>query len=217
MKLAVIISSVALTSVASADLVLFGTTDQTGTGFGTVNTILSLQRPDSGSGIESGATFRNPDGGGTNGSSGDATSQGEVRTIELLMGLGIDTASELAIVYNLNETGEDPRNILQDLSLTIYSPDGASVFTATYTGPDLDLDVVNQGTGGDGYVFVLDAAQAAQAQVFFQPQNYVGMAATIDDADNGPDNFYPLEIPEPGTALLLAIGVLAATRRQRTA
>lgn len=191
----------------AADIIQFGTTDQHGTGFGTVNSFLSLQHNGQ-SGLESGSTFRSSAGGGSNGSSGDATNGGEVRTVALLMSLGINTTSQLGIVYNLNEAGSDPRNILEEMSLTIYSPGGTALFTASYAGPALDLPVLNQGTGGAGYVFILGTTEAAAAQAFYQPANYIGMAATIDDSEDGPDNFYPIAIPEPASLLALLAGLL---------
>lgn len=200
---------------AKGDLIFHGDIDVTGTGFGATDPILVLQRPGSGPDTVSGATGIDSDGNPTH--TGDARIQGEARDIADLLAGGIVSPEFLGIVFNINEPGTvtDRTVVLTDLSITIYSAVGDALFTGIYTGPDLELDPINPGTGAAGYLFMLDAAQAAAAAPFWNPGHYLGAEATIGDARAGPEQFFPVVIPEPTSLLLLGAGSLLLLARRR--
>ena len=97
--------------------------------------------------------------------------------------------------------------------LTIYSPAGAVLFTASTTGlPHTFVDTMT-GVGNSGFVFGLTATEAATAQGFFGSTNLIGLSASASDATGGPETFFvantgtPRVIPEPASLLLLGSGL----------
>ncbi|HWI13409.1 MAG TPA: PEP-CTERM sorting domain-containing protein [Burkholderiales bacterium] len=215
---------------ANASLVLLGSIDMTGTGLGNVPTVLTLQSPGS-STSEQGSVAWN---GTSNIVTGDTQA---INTTRTLAEAGATAASNLRIVFNPNEPGNTGDNsiTLNSLTMTIYSPNGASLFSANLapagsTETALNFSSTQVGTGRSGFVFGLDAAQqaaATQAGAFagaFQ-NNRIGLASSLTNAQGAIDTFFvgnqggnpgsgglpPLvgPIPEPGTMAMLATGLLA--------
>ena len=220
--------------VAHADLVLLGQVDMQGTGLGNVNTLLTIQSPGSTT-TETGAVGLNS--GGTQFVTGNTQAINQTRTIAQS---GATTASSLRLVFNAQEpqAAANAGITLNNLALTIYSPTGATLFTSgPLAGAPLNLSNTLPGPGNAGYVFGLNATQAAQAQAAAFSgasfsSNVIGLSATASNATGGPETFFvsnvggpgglpPLvgPIPEPGTMAMLATGLLAmggiARRRKR--
>jgi hypothetical protein len=222
-RLALTAAVATLAVPAHAMLVLQGPDDFGGTGLGAVNTVLTLLSPGSSS-DEIGAVRRLP---GEDGDiiTGDAllgTSQTQTLS---LASLGITSASDLRVVFNAVEPGTADANgiTLNDLRLSIFSPDGTELFNSGSLTAPIDFAETFTGVGNAGFVFALDAAQASAAQALAFGadfgDNLVGLYANLSDATGGPETFFVASIPEPQTyALMLAglgvVGFMAARRRR---
>jgi hypothetical protein len=230
-RVALAIAFLAGAGVAHADLVLLGQVDMQATGLGEPHTLLTIHNPAS-TMNESGWVGLN--GGGEPIFIGNITQAlSHTRTIAQS---GATTASNLRLVVNAQEpqVPEVSDITLDSLVITIYSPTGATLFTSgrLANGP-LSLLNTQSGAASVGYVFGLNPAQAAQAQVLAFSgasfaSNVIGLSATASNATGGPETFFvsnvgalpPLvgPIPEPGTMVLLASGLLAiggAARRRK--
>jgi PEP-CTERM motif len=221
--------------VAHADLVLLGQVDMQGTGLGNVNTLLTIQSPGSTTN-ETGAVGLSP--GGAQFVTGNTLAINQTRTVTQS---GASTASNLRLVFNAQEPGTAADNpiTLNNLVLTIFSPTGTPLFTSgVLAGAPVNFSATQVGTGNAGFVFGLNAAQAAQAQAAAFTgagfgNNVIGLSATASNATGGFETFFvsntggpgglpPLvgPIPEPGTMAMLATGLLAMggiARRRRKA
>ena len=189
-------------TAAYASLVPVGPVPFSGTGLGSVNTVLTVGgRP-----VESGCVARGPAGdvvgptacpaGFAGGDERTGASQTLTRTIAEL---GLTTADDLRIVLNVNEsTGNSVT--LDNLALRIYDPAGAILFTSgAFIAPTFPL-THSPGTTV-GYVFEFDATQAAQAQLVFAGTNRVGLATTLSGATAGNETFFVADVTAIGTPL----------------
>ncbi|MEP7057823.1 MAG: PEP-CTERM sorting domain-containing protein [Caldimonas sp.] len=214
-----------LPQVASANLVLVAPQDFAGTGLGSVNTVLTIQSPGSSSSESGGVAFG---GGGVDVAFGDAKTGASQTLTRSFADLSITSAADIRVVFNAAEPGGDSIT-LNTLVLNIYSSTGGSpLFTSgavscpTVTGcafPDTFT-----GTGNSGFVFALDATQAALAQPFFAANNRIGLTASASNATGGQETFFVASaggvttpVPEPETyALMLAgLGVLGFVAKRR--
>jgi Putative Ig domain len=194
-RLASALIVVAGLSVDVADANLIQTTPvlSSGSGIGGVNTVLTEQGAPTESGCVAwngaadviGAAACPPGVPGGNESTG--ASQTQTRT---LAQLAIANAAGLRIVVNTNEPGGNPITLTQ-LVLRIYDgATGAVLFTSSLSAP-ITFTFTNTGGGTSGFVFLMDAADAAAAQGFFaNPANRIGLAASFSDAAGGGETLY---------------------------
>ncbi|MDX1626050.1 MAG: DUF11 domain-containing protein [Wenzhouxiangellaceae bacterium] len=200
-KFLAILALVSLSSATPASLILSEFDQTSGTGLGAVNTVLTMERDPQAGGPESGCVAWDgsmdvlgnaacPPGSTIPG--GDETGITETRTIAEV---GISSAFNLRVVFNFNErqSGQQVDNVvLDDLVLTIFDTDGTVCFGSGPFTPVTFEDPAS-GTGNAGFVFRLDATQAAQADACFaDPDRRIGLAAAATNAssDGGPETFF---------------------------
>jgi len=138
--------------------------------------------------------------------------------------VGTTTASNLRIVFNAVEPADASGITLNGLVLTLQPASGATTPAMNFnsgTFTPVSFDSTLPGIGNAGFVFALDAAQAAQAQAAITAgATVIGLSASASNATGGPETFFVTTgagappvvgpVPEPGTFALLASGMLAA-------
>lgn len=224
---------------ARADLVSVGQNPFTGTGIGTVNTILTVTSQGNAT-VEAGCvsfggvigSMVSPVGpGGTGGVCSGSTadvqtgaSQTQTRT---LAQAGVTAASNFGIILNAAEPAGNAITV-DALTVTFFSSTGMALFQASLAGP-VTFNNTFTGTGTSGFLFMLDAMQQAQATAagaFSAQTNVIGLRAQLSQATGGQETFFVANtgtiavIPEPSTYALMATGLLGlgvAARRRRSA
>jgi len=198
-------------SQAQAGLVLVPTETFAGGGIGSVNTILTMQSPGSSSvetagvGVDALTNLTVVTGDAKTGAS-----QTQVRT---LTELGIDAASALRVVFNPNEPGGNSIT-LTNLVLSIYSPTGSLLFSSGAFAP-VSFASTSSGIGNPGFVFGLDAADAAAAQAAAFSgafgANRVGLTASASSATGGFETLSVASaVPEPSSWAMIGAGLVAS-------
>ena len=142
-----------------ADLVLIAPEDFSGTGLGSVNTILTIQSPASTS-SENGLVTWNGVADVISGATAlTGASQTQTRT---LGSLGITSPASLRVVFNAAEPGGDSIT-LTGLTLTLYNATtGATFFDAALSPVSIAFANSQTGTGNSGFVFGLNAAEQTE-------------------------------------------------------
>ena len=254
---------------ARADLVLSTLTLQSGQGFGNTTTILTVSAGNAGQ--EQGCfAFGGTAGAYSNGDNnlaGTTVNQGNLCTengandldnplgppknqIVTLGSLGITNTSQVGLVLNLNQVSNTGMTV-NDMNLSFYTAGGDVIFNATLPDNWCTIASLCSGTntflasipgqGGNGYVFVLNAAQQAGLAAAIAASNtsfaniLVGSGANFGCtatqgadckvATTGAESIQLAQItggqsvvPEPSTVVLMATGLLGmvgVVRRRR--
>lgn len=233
-----------LTSAAPAfaDLIYQTGAQQTGTGLGAVNTVVTVQDNSTPQRVvtESGCVTHTAGGNPATPSytcqlsllGGDNTSGNVGNSTWLLSSIeGLNNAGQLGFVVNINEGAPGNSATLTDLYLSLFNTLDNTMETFAYTGADLVLSD-SGGTGQSGiHRFVLDPDQAAAAIEFCPVLSECivggGIQFAAGTTQSGAESVYvaafrrpgdPVgEVPEPGSLALLGIGALAfnTLRRRR--
>jgi hypothetical protein len=201
--------------------------DFPGAGLGAADTILTLQNIGDFS-FEAGSVGRVV-GSPTDVISGDILAGPSQTQTRSLGALGVSSAADLRVVFRPLEPADTlNRGIsLNNLQLSIYSPAGSLLFNSGFFDPIDFADPVT-GAGNSGFVFALDATEAARAQsAAFSAgfaANLVGLSAAASNATGGFETFYVASalpvapVPEPETFALLLVGLAGMrliTKRRR--
>jgi len=247
-------TTVALAAVATlgvgtahANLILIGPVTLGGTGLGTVSTVLTLTSSGNNT-TESGCVGRSGGAdfigsaisGPCSGSPSTDVHTGASQTLtRTLAEAGITSGANFALLLNAAEPAGNGIT-LNTLSATFYGANGQT-FTAscvaTGAGACLNVDFPNTatGTGNSGFMFTLDAAQAASVQSLIAANGgntanvRVGLSTSLGNplaATGGQETFFIFNsatttsvTPEPSTTALMAtglIGLVGFIRRRRS-
>jgi hypothetical protein len=267
-NLALRLSAVALLAIpigtARADLVLSALELQQGQGFGATTTIMTMSIAqgdvetgcfafggvkgaynalDNAAGTGNLCDEGNPD------SDIDNPLQPPKNAIVSLSSLGITATNQIGLLLNLNQISNQGIT-LQDMNLTFYTSTGTVIFNANLppgwctiatlcSGADTFLSSIN-GQGGNGQLFVLNAAQQAALNTAILANGGYGnivvgagglfgcgpaQTANCKQANDGAESIQlanittPIvTIPEPSTTALMATGLLGlggVVRRRR--
>ena len=209
---------------ASASLILQSPVQISGTGLGTVPTILTIQNDPSEIGCVgfagTGSTYNAS--GVCTGSNSDVKTGASQTLLEPLSAASIISASNFALVFNANQPAAGPIT-LTGLQAAFYSPTGTFLYETSglscaglASSPGCTFPSTFNGTGNSGFVFILDSAQQAAATtagVFANPANLIGVSFSASNSSGGPETVFlaststtTSSIPEPGALLIVASG-----------
>lgn len=218
---------------AFASLILTSPTPFTGTGLGTVPTILTIQDSPSEIGCVgftgTGSTYNAS--GVCTGSNADVktgASQTELQPLSAAAGGAITSAANFAFIFNVDQPKAGPIT-LTGAEVAFYTSTGTFLYESNglscaglASSPTCTFPTTFSGIGKSGFEFQLDAAQQAAATAagaFASSSNLVGLSASANLSDGGPETFYLLnangggggggggKVPEPSSIFLSAIGL----------
>lgn len=211
---------------AFADLVFAGPVHMSGTGFGNVTTLLTVQVTGTAmrSGAESGCVGVDGSGMTAIGPSecqGDNAGGNEKRPAHFPHNStpAVSNASQIVIIFNSDEPQNDSGSIaLDNLVMALYNSSGQAGFVSGNFAMPVDFSSTSSesGIGKSGWAFDLNAAEAAQAQAAIEAgYNLLGLSATASGAAGGPETFFLMNkdtppdstAPEPATLVLFGTGL----------
>lgn len=207
-------ASLALPDLANAGSITFlnTTTDETGSGFGNITNLLSVQGTGNAT-SQFGAVLWD---GTARVLQDDAKNNSEVPTAGALQAAGFTGAFNL--IFNINEGQDGNTVVVNDFVLRFFSPTGATLFDITFDAPSggLTLAQIGNGQGAAGWLFSVQLTAGEAASFFGDANNRVGQLITqgnaITDIGGGAENFFiavpAVPVPEPSTWAMLGAGFM---------
>jgi hypothetical protein len=181
-----------------------------GTGFGNVSTLITLQTANGQSDSEAGCI-----GSGGSTTSCGITQVGKIKNTSSTQPVPSGaSASSLRFVFNAAQPAGSSIT-LNLLEVSFYGANGATLFNANLPSSPIILTSTQPGMGNSGFVFILDATEAAQAQAELAATTEIGAGFSATGASGGPDTVFlataggPSTVPEPATYSVVASGLLS--------
>jgi len=220
----------AAASIARADVVYVGGVDMSGTGFGAVNTIMTMQATGQAMGSpESGCVGVSDSGrlsttvawlNKNKQSDADLCQGGNLGGMEVPPSkfphnqtFLVSDASKIAVVFNSDQPAGGTVS-LKNLVFVLLNANGQVGFTSGTTSQVFSSTTSEPGIGNSCWEFTLDASQRLAAQAAINAGfDYFGLSATVIDSKGGPETFFMVDdapgtvTPEPATLFLLGTGI----------
>jgi hypothetical protein len=229
---------------ASANLVLETFQQFSGTGIGTVPTILTFQNVGTETGCVGFSGIGSALVSGVCSSGGDTKTGNSQTQLQPLSAASVTSANNFALVFNGVQPASGPL-LVTNITAAFYSSTGTFLYQTTglscqtssggpivSAGSGCLLTTTAAGTGNSGFIVTLDAAQQAAATAagaFSSTSNLVGVSSaaggTGGASAGGNETIFLANsltgivstVPEPATYSMLAagLGLLALVRRAR--
>jgi hypothetical protein len=194
-----------------------------GTGFGHVDTLITLQTQNGNVTSEAGCV-------GFGGATNDCgiNQVGKIKNSSSTQPLpfGLTNAGDLRFIFNASEPAASSIKLNQ-LEVSFYGTSNTALFSAWLTAP-ITLTSTVPGVGNSGFAFQLDSAATAQANAVLSSVTRIGAGFAATNASGGQDTLYLATAaapsgsatPEPASCALLGAGMVAIgllARRNRKA
>jgi hypothetical protein len=206
-------------SIAQADLIPGGVVNVSGAGFGDVNTILTFQSTGQGMGSSESGCVGVSSSGVLNTTGSSVCQGGNLGGNEKAPAgfphnqtFTVSNASQIGLVFNAAQPGGGSITV-SNLTLALFNSSGAVGFTSGAFTPTT-LNTTQPGIGNAGFLFTLDATQAAAQSAINGGFDLLGLSATTSPGLGGPETFFLTNtsgensVPESSTLSSVGIGLL---------